>query len=123
MLSYARQPPLLSELSEIARELQADADVVLHAPDLSADGHDVLLEGGLGLLVLVRVDLHLLPELDEHGWSVSGHDGLPDVDASLVEHEGSELTHGVLDGVCGEDAEAVVLVVPVKAGVLRAGGA
>ena len=77
-----RAPPQITQktspnLSKIARQLEAYAYVVLHASDLAADGDRVLLEGGDGGLELVRVDLHLLPELHAHGLGVSGHQGVP----------------------------------------------
>ena len=71
-----RQNP---NLRKIARQLEAYAYVVLHASDLAADGDRVLLEGGDGGLELVRVDLHLLPELDTHGLGVSRDQGVPHV--------------------------------------------
>ena len=102
------------DLREVARELQADADVILHAADLAAEGDGVLLERGERGLVLVRVDLHLLPEAQRHPAGVAGDEGLSQVDAVLLQHQDDELAHGVLDRVGGEDPDAVVGLVRVE---------
>lgn len=49
------------ELRKIAGQLQADADIVLHSPDLPGKCHSVSLECGCAYLELIRVYLHLLP--------------------------------------------------------------
>jgi len=102
------------ELCEVARELQADADVVLHAADLAADGDLVLLERRLGGLVLVGVDLHLLAQAQAHSLVVAAYEGLSEVDAALLEHEDHELAHSVLDCVRGEDSHSSMLFVEVE---------
>lgn len=110
---------LAFDLGEVARELEADAYVVLHAADLAAECDAVFLECIFCLLVLVGVYFHLLAQARaEDGW-VLGHEGPADVDAALLEHEDDELAHAVLDGVCCEDADAVVLSVDVEAAVLE----
>jgi len=43
------------------------------------------------------------------------------VDPALLEHQYDELAHGVLDGVCGQDAHAVVGFVDVELGVGQVG--
>ncbi len=52
------------EQGVVTGELQADADVVLHAPHLAGQGYKVLLEGGGAHLELVGVDLHLLAQAE-----------------------------------------------------------
>ena len=104
-------------LRVVARQLQADADVVLHPAHLAAERDAVLLEGVGSELELVRVDLHLLPEAQEHALFVAGGQGFPDVDPALLEHDDGELAHGVLHLVGGQDPDPVVLLVDVEAGV------
>ena len=102
------------ELGEVGGELQAYADVVLHAADLAGQGDLVLAEGVRGLLVLGAVGLHLLAEADADPVRFRRVQPREDVDALLGEHGDDELGHGVLGGLGGEDADAAGLVVDVE---------
>ena len=57
---------LLADLCEVARQLEADADVVLHPPDLPRERDALLLKRVGRELGLVPVDLHLLAEACAH---------------------------------------------------------
>lgn len=103
------------ELREVSCQLEADADVVLHAADLARERDLVLAEGVRGLLVLGAVGLHLLAEADARLVGLGGVEAWEDVDALLGEHGDDELGHGVLGGLGGEDADAAGLVVDVEA--------
>ena len=118
-LLVQRRVPLPLDLGEVARELEADADVVLHAPDLPAQGHRVLLKSRERRLVLVRVNLHLLPQAHGHTPGVPGYQGLPDVDPALLQHQHDQLAHGVLHRVCGQDPDSIVGLVDVELGVAQ----
>ena len=100
-LLVQRGVPLALDLREVARQLQADADVVLHAADLPAQGHCVLLKRSERGLVLVRVNLHLLPQARGHAAGVPGYQGLANVDPALLQHQHDQLAHGVLHRVRG----------------------
>ena len=102
------------ELGVVGRELQADADVVLHAADLAGQGDLVLAKGVRGLLVLSAVGLHLLPQADADVVGLVGVEAGEHVDSLLGEHGHDELGHGVLGGLGGEDPHAAGLVVDVK---------
>ena len=64
--------PLGLDLGVVAGELEADADVVLHAADLATECDAVLLEGVCAEFELVRVDLHLFLQAQEHALFVAG---------------------------------------------------
>ena len=108
---------LCGELSEVAGQLETDADVVFHATNLATHCNGILLKGGGSPFELIRVHLHLLPKAYAHAYRVSREEGLPHVDSFLLKHEHHELTHCMLDRVGGEDPNAVVLRILVERAV------
>ena len=71
----------------------------------------VLLEGVGAELELVPVDLYLLAQQQQHALRVPGHEGVLDVDWPLLEHDHDHMAQGVLDGLGGEHAHTVGLLV------------
>ncbi len=64
--------------------------------------------------VLVPIHLHPLPEPQSEPLLVLGHEGLVHVDLVLLQHHHHQLAHGVFDGLRGEHAHAVGLLVQVE---------
>jgi hypothetical protein len=106
--------PLSFQLSVVAGQLQADADVVLHATDLSGECHSVSLECGCPDFELVRVHLHLLPQPQPQTSLVLGDEWLVYMNPPLLQHDDDQLAHGVLDGLCCQDADSVRLLIDVE---------
>lgn len=101
-------------------ELQRDADVILHAPDLAAEGDALLAEAVERCLELKGVDSELFLETAEVGGGVLGHERWCDGDALVAQHVVGEGHHAVLDLLGGEDAVARGLVVYAEADIAKA---
>ena len=104
------------DIGPVHSELEADAQVVLHAADLSAERDLFLGEGVGGGLELIAIHLHLIAQAREVALRLPGDErvGLADMDSLLAEHGGEDRAHGVLGLVAGHDADAISVVVDVE---------
>ena len=106
--------PLKLQLCEVAGELEADANIILHTANLPAECNPITLKGVKANLELIRVNLHLLAKAQEHPLAILGNKGRLHVDSPLLKHDNHQLAHGVLDGLGCEDTNPVRLLVEVK---------